>query len=108
MHHSAPNQLMAWINADLLLTHCGLVTPYGIIELDHHIYIARQHQAITPTNADLSSLTSNGIRQRTISQDTPQPSITKISLKITYLELYLDLSGASKLIGCMGTNFSEI
>ena len=34
---------------------------------------------------------------RAISQEMPQPSITKISLKITYLKFYSNLSGANEL-----------
>ena len=38
-----------------------------------------------------------GIHMRAISQKIPQPSITKISLKITYLKFYSTLPGANKL-----------
>ena len=42
-----------------------------------------QHQAITRTSVDWSSLrTNNEISLKAISQEIPQPSITKISLKI--------------------------
>ena len=39
------------------------------------------HQAITWTHVDLSWVRFSNIRLWTISQETPQPSITKISLK---------------------------
>ena len=43
---------------------------------------AWRHQAITRTNADWSSVKSSDIHIRAISQEMPQPSITKIHLKI--------------------------
>ena len=40
-----------------VLTHCGLVTPYGNIDLGQHLlrywFVAWQHQVITWTNIDL-------------------------------------------------------
>ena len=55
------------------LTDCGLVTPYGHIELDRHWLrlwlIAWQHQVIISTNVDLSSNLFCGIHLRTISQE---------------------------------------
>ena len=45
----------------------------------------RTAQAITWTNVDLSSVRSICIHLRAISQEIPQLSITKISLKITYI-----------------------
>ena len=73
-----------------ILTHCGLMSmmPYGDIELGQHWLrqwlVAWWHQAITWTNVDLSSVRSSDNYLRANSQKTPQPSITKISLKITY------------------------
>ena len=58
---------------------------------------AWRHQAITWTNIDFSSLTSNDIHIRTISQEIPQPSIAKIRLKITYLKFYWNFPGANEL-----------
>ena len=46
---------------------------------------AWRHQAITWTNVDWSSAKSSDIHIRAISQEMPQPSITKIHLKITYM-----------------------
>ena len=40
------------------------------------------------TNVDLSSVRFCGIHMRTISQEIPQPSITKISLKSAYLKFH--------------------
>ena len=49
-------------------------------------------------NVDLSSVRSLGIHLRVISQEIPQPSISKINLKLTYLKFHLNLSGANELI----------
>ena len=88
------------------LTHCGLVTRYGDRDLGQHLLRLRldtwQHQAITWTNVDWSSVKTNDSRIRTISQEMssrsdifkqilaidgwgimPQPSIAKICLKIS-------------------------
>ena len=59
---------------------------------------AWQHQTITWTNADLSSVRSIDINLRTILQEMPQPSITKFSLKIIYLKFLSNLPGANELI----------
>ena len=40
----------------------------------------------TSTKFDKSSVKSSDIHLRTISQETPQPLIVKINLKITYLK----------------------
>ena len=59
--------------------------------------IWRQHQAITWTNVDWSSVKSSDIHIRAISQETPQPSITKIFLKITYQKFHSTFPGANEL-----------
>ena len=68
------------------LTHCGLVTPRGDIDLSQHWLgqwlVAWRHQAITRTSVDLLSVRSSHIRLRAISQEIPQPSISKISLSL--------------------------
>ena len=46
--------------------------------------------AITWTNVDWSSVKSSDIHIRAISQEMPQPSITKIHLKITYLQFHVE------------------
>ena len=70
------------------LTHCGLVTPYGDIDLGQHWLrkwlVAWRHQAINWTNVGWSSVKSSDIHVRAISQEMPQPSITKTHLKIIY------------------------
>ena len=80
-HHS-----YAWPAA---LTQCGLMTPYGDINLSQlwlrQWLVAWQHQAITWTNVDLLSVRSNDNHLRAISQVIPEPLIMKTSLKLTYL-----------------------
>ena len=63
---------------------------------------------ITWTNADLSSVRSSYIQQGAISQETPQPSNTKINLKFTYLNLYSNLPGASELIDRMKSSLEHL
>ena len=59
--------------------------------------VAWRHQAITWTNVDWSSMKSNDIHIRAISQEARQPSITKFRLKITYLKFHLNFPGANEL-----------
>ena len=59
--------------------------------------VAWQHQAITWTNADVSLLRSSNNYLKAISQEIPQPSISKIDLKITYLNFNSNLPGAKEL-----------
>ena len=54
--------------------------------------VAWWHQAITWTNFDLPSVRSIGIHLSTILQEMLQPSITKISWKITFLKISLNYS----------------
>ena len=84
------------------LTHCGLVTPYGGMDLGQHWFrewlVAWRHQAITRTNVDLSSIRHSRIHLRAISQEIPQPWILKIdSLKFNYLQFHSNLPGANEL-----------
>ena len=51
------------------------------------------HQASTWTKADLSSVRSSDINLMAISEEIPQPSITKICSKITDLKFHLKLPG---------------
>ena len=74
-----------------ILTHCGLVTPYGDINP------GQNWQAITWTNVDLSSGRSSGIHLRAILQELHQPPVTEISLKITYSKFCSNLPGANEL-----------
>ena len=56
---------------DNMLTHWGLVTPYGDVDLGQHWLrqwlVAWRHQAITWTNVDLSSDKSHDIQLRALS-----------------------------------------
>ena len=45
-------------------------------------------QAITWTNVEFSSFKSSDIHIGAVSQEMPQPSITKIRLKLTYVTFY--------------------
>ena len=84
------------------LTHCGLVKPYGDRDLGQHWLrywlVAWRHQTITWTTVDWSSMKSSDIHSREISQEMPQPSITKICLKITCLKFNSKFPGANELI----------
>ena len=77
--------------------HCGLVTPYGDRDLGQHWLrcwlVAWWHQAITWTTVDWSSVKSSDIHIRAISQEMPQPSVTKICLKITFLKFHSNFPG---------------
>ena len=89
------------ISAPEGLTHCGLVTPYGYRDLGQHWLrqwlVAWGYQAITWTYVDFSWLKSSDIHIRAISQEMPQPSITNVHLKITYLKFYWNSPGANEL-----------
>ena len=83
------------------LTHCGLVTLYGDRDLGQHwlrqwLVAWRRHQSINWTNVDWSSVKSRDIHIRAISQEMPQPSITKISLKIMCIKFHSNLPGANE------------
>ena len=77
------------------------MTPYGDRDLGQHWLrqwlVAWWHQAITWTNVDWSSAKSSDIHIRAISLEMPQPSITKICLKITCLRFHSNFPGAYKL-----------
>ena len=83
------------------LIHCGLLMPFGDRDLDQHWLrywlVAWRHEAITWTNVDWSSGKFGDIYIRAISQELPQPSITKICLKITCLKFHLNFPGANDL-----------
>ena len=84
------------------LTHCGLVTPYGVRYLSQHWFrywlVAWWHQAITWTNVHLSLLRSRDIHLRTVSQSIPHLSTTEITLRITYLRFHSNLPGVNELL----------
>ena len=85
------------------LTHSDLVTPYGNGGLGQHWFrqwlVAWRHQAIAWTNVVWSLVKSRDIHIREISQEMPQPSITKIRLKITYLKFHSNFPGSNELKG---------
>ena len=82
-----------WFQA-LRLIHCGLVTSYDDLDLGQH---CRRQQAIIWTNVDLTSVRSSYIHLMEVSKEIPQPSITKISMKIIYLKFHSSLLGANTL-----------
>ena len=82
-----------WYNHHMGLTQCGLVIPYADKDLGQHWlrqWLGAWHQAIPWTRVDFSSVRYNVIYLKPISQEMPQPSITKISFKIAY-EKYIQI-----------------
>ena len=87
-------KLLPWLLGPNELTHWGLVTPYGDIDLGQHLaqvmaccLMAPSHYLKSWTNVDLSSVRPSDILLRSILQGIPQPTFPSISLKITYLKL---------------------
>ena len=86
-----PKQWVIVHTSDLMtiIRHRGLVTPHGVMDRGQHWLrkwlAAWRHQAFTWTNFDLSSVRSFDIHMRAISLEIPQPSISKIRLKINYI-----------------------
>ena len=78
------------------------MTPDGDRDLAQHWLrlwlVAWRHQAITWTNVDWSSVKSSDIHIRAISQEMPQPSDTKICLKITSLKFHSNFPGAKSTV----------
>ena len=56
------------------------------------------HQAITWTNVNWSSVESSDIHIRAVSQEMPQPSISKICLKIACLKFHSNFPGPNVLL----------
>ena len=86
---------LKWVVAEedeiiLILTHCGLVTPYGDIDLC-------QHWFITWTNVDFTSAWSCGIHLRALAWENLKIPISKTRLKIAFLKLHSDLRGTNEL-----------
>ena len=73
--------------------------PYGNTDLGQHWLtwwlVALSHEANTWSNVNLRSRYS---RLGVISQDIPQPSTTKIDLKIRHLKFNWNLTGGIELI----------
>ena len=78
------------------------MTTYGDTDLGQHWprqwLVAWRHQAITWTNVALLSVRSSNIHLGAISQKIPQPPITKLNLKVHYLNFHPNLLGANELI----------
>ena len=66
----------------LRVSHAGLVTAYGVIELKWN-------------DVDLQSVRSSDIHLKAISQEISQPSTTEVSFKMTRLKFHLNLPGVS-------------
>ena len=75
-----------------ILIQCGLVAPYGVIDLGQHwlrvCFATWRHQAITWINVDLPSIGSSDIHLMAISQDITQSENTKFCLKITHINFH--------------------
>ena len=78
-----------------------MVTPHGNIDLGHHWLrlwlIAWQHQVITWTIVDLSSVEFCGVHPRAASYEWFKQKNDVVSLKITLLKLLLYLLGDSEI-----------
>ena len=79
------------------LTNCGLVTPYGDIDLDQHWLgkwrVAWWHQAITWTSVDLSPVCFIGNHLRAVSQEIHHSPVDYTTLKTTYIFLFKSYRG---------------
>ena len=95
-------KLLSQLSGTNELTHCGLVTPYGDMELGQHWLrqwlVAWRHQAITWTNVDSSSVRCHGIHLRALSLDDVKIPINKTRLKIAVLKWHPGLPGANELM----------
>ena len=88
-----------------LLTHCGLVTLYGNIDLGQHWYrqwlVAWRLQAITWTNVDLSSAKFSGIHLWAM----PELLFCITSFKSIHSKLLPHLQGTNELIHITQSSF---
>ena len=87
-----------------LLFRSSYRVPEGQYQLQPGVQSWR-HQAITWTNADLSSVRSIGIYLGAIWQDIARPSVTETSLKVTYLKFCSNIQGANELIHPFMANY---
>ena len=78
------------------------MTLYGDTDLSRQLLgqrlLALGRQTITWNSVDVSSVRPYDDHPRAISQETPQPSITKPNLEITYLSFHANLPSADELI----------
>ena len=76
----------------VILTRYGLMKPYGDIDQSQHWpsywFSAWRHQAFTWTNVDVASMTLCVIQLRTNSHELHKAIISKIKLKMIYLDYY--------------------
>ena len=97
--HDKTNSVAGW-HKKQHLSHCGILTPYGDINLGQYWLrywlVAWRHQAITWINVDLPYIRSAVIHLMAISQIW-QPSITKIRLKMAYLKCLFNLPEVNDL-----------
>ena len=79
------------------LTHCSLVTPYGVRYLGQDRFRqwlgACRHRAIIWTSVDLSAAKSCSIHSRVMFTWILKMPITKLCLKLKHLKLHPHLSG---------------
>ena len=98
---SDPGRRMCVNLSEQVKTHCGLVTPYGDIDLGQHWLRWRldawRHQANTWIYVGWSSARSSYIQPRVISQEIHPPPTTKINSEIVYLKFHSNLPEANYL-----------
>ena len=82
------------------LTHWGLVTPYGVIDLGQHWLrlwlVAWRHQAITCTNVDLRTLASYSYQYYSYIN---KYTCKNLHFEIIFPWIFLHLPGANELTG---------
>ena len=99
MHRTPVLQKMLPCMKLIMTFNIKLVMPYGNTDLGQHWLtwwlVALWHEANTWSNVNLRSRYS---RLGVISQDIPQPSTTKIDLKIMHLKFNWNFTGGIELI----------
>ena len=98
------NRLFNWILFVLVvLTHCGLVTPYGD-RSGSTLALAMACCLMAPSHyLNQCWLIISEIQWfRAILQEMPQPTITKICLKIAYLKCHSNFPGTNELMTSQG------
>ena len=88
------------------LNHCGLVTPYS--DRSGSTLAQVMGCCLTASNHYLNQcwLIISEVQRHSYSQEMLQPSVTKISLKITYLKLHSNFPGANELMPCCWCPFA--
>ena len=83
------------------LTHCGLVTPYGDMELGQHCLrqwlVAWRHQAITWTNVDSYQWGPMTITWWQFHQRYPSHVSLKLAWNVHYLKFHSNIPGINEL-----------